>query len=131
MLLDGYGLPQNRPLATFWFRRAAEQLDPDAMNMLGRCCEEGWGCTKDIKAAADWYHCSARAGDLCGQTNYALVRLRSGAIVEAAQWFAKAAAAGTPEVRRAIACMLARARDPLLRAVCNRALNLLSSAPTD
>jgi len=55
MLLEGHGVASNASLAIFWFRRAADQLDAEAMNMMGRCHENGWGTPPDPGAATHWY----------------------------------------------------------------------------
>lgn len=46
MLLEGLGVTKSPALAFFWFRRAAEQLDGEAMNMVARCYENGWVCRR-------------------------------------------------------------------------------------
>ncbi len=43
------------------FERAADLGKPSAMYELGRCCQNGQGCKKDLQAAAGWYR---RAADL-------------------------------------------------------------------
>jgi hypothetical protein len=68
MLLEGCGMTSNPALALFWFSRAAEQLDAEAMNMVGRCYENGWGAPIDLRRAAQWYQVSARVGPLLNNT---------------------------------------------------------------
>src|ERR1700761_201088 len=43
MLLDGSGVEADERAAFGWFTRAAAQGDAEAMNMVGRCHENGWG----------------------------------------------------------------------------------------
>ncbi len=55
-------LDENDELAALrWFRRAARS-SPQAMNMVGRCLENGWGAPPDTEEAARWYRRSAEAG---------------------------------------------------------------------
>src|ERR1700744_3134217 len=50
MLLAGTGIGADPARALRWFTRAAEQGDTDAMNMVGRCHENGWGAPKDCES---------------------------------------------------------------------------------
>jgi uncharacterized protein len=59
MLLEDFGVVKNQALALYWFNRAADQLDAEAMNMVGRCHENGWGTPADLGQAAHWYQLSA------------------------------------------------------------------------
>ncbi len=47
MLLAGTGTAEDRTAALLWFKRAADHGDPDALNMVGRCLENGWGADVD------------------------------------------------------------------------------------
>src|ERR1700722_16963720 len=58
MLLEGRGVAMDRALALRWFTRAAQQQEAEAMNMVGRCHENGWGTPADAEAAAQWYESS-------------------------------------------------------------------------
>ena len=74
MLLDGKGLEHNaperdEPAAFDWFSRAAVQGDAEAMNMVGRCHENGWGVPVDLGRAASSYRASAECGHDWGQYN--------------------------------------------------------------
>jgi TPR repeat protein len=71
---------------------AARRGHSRAMNLLGRCWEEGWGCAKSAEDAFYWYRESARAGCFRGQLNYAACLRDRGLDREAAEWFVKAAA---------------------------------------
>ena len=42
MLLEGTGIPKDQSAAFAWFKRAASRGDIDAINMVGRCLENGW-----------------------------------------------------------------------------------------
>ena len=103
---------------------AAEQQHERAMNLVGRCCEEGWGTPRNLDAAADWYRRSAEAGYFRGQYNWASLLLKAGRFEEAASWFERAAAGGTAAMRRAVAELIARAGAP--RALQNLAAGLKS-----
>src|SRR5579862_7107904 len=70
MLLAGSGLERDPKAAYGWFARDAESGDAEAMNMLGRCHENGWGTPVDLELAAASYHASARGGHSWGQYNF-------------------------------------------------------------
>ena len=94
MYLDGRGVRRDRTLAYRYYLMAAEQQHERAMNLAGRCCEEGWGTPRSLDAAADWYRRSAEAGYFRGQYNWASLLQKAGRFVEAACWFERAAAGG-------------------------------------
>lgn len=77
MLLDGSGVPEDKPMALSWFIRAARVgRDPakaagEASNMVGRCHELGWGTAADPVAAVHWYQRAAALGDSWGMYNFA------------------------------------------------------------
>jgi hypothetical protein len=84
------------------------------MNLLARCCEQGWGTAVDLQAASDWYRRSAEGGYFRGQYNWATLLLRAGRVREAAEWLTRAADGGNESVRRAatrILNLLAAARN--------------------
>ena len=85
-----------------YYLRAAEQGHERAMNLAGRCCEEGWGTVRDAHAAAAWYRRSAQAGYFRGQYNWASTLLGQGRAAEAAEWFERAAAGGPAAMRQAV-----------------------------
>jgi hypothetical protein len=101
MYLDGRGVAQDLSRAFAHYLKAAGQRHERAMNLLGRCCEHGWGTPREVRAAADWYRRSAEAGYFRGQYNWASLLREAGRIDEAVVWFEHAAAGGTPAVRRA------------------------------
>jgi uncharacterized protein len=114
MLFDGRGTARDAPQALYWYLRAAHRGHGRAMNLLGRCLEEGWGCVKNRDSAAYWYRRSAESGYFRGQLNHALVLAERAEPALAAEWFWKAALGGNDDIRRAVAGMLAAARDPAL-----------------
>jgi TPR repeat protein len=60
LLLDGgKGVARDPHEALRWFSEAATAGHPMAMNMVGRCCEHGWGTRVDKARAAQWYEAAA------------------------------------------------------------------------
>jgi hypothetical protein len=59
MLLSGQGVPRNEAAAYRWFCVAAASGRADALNMVGRCHERGWGTAIDTTEAARWYRMAA------------------------------------------------------------------------
>ena len=98
MLLDGVLLPRNATAALHWFERAARGGSVMAMNMVGRCLDQGWGVVASPALAAPWFRKSAEMGLDWGMYNLAtLLTLGSGVPedkVEALHWYRKAAALG-------------------------------------
>src|SRR6185312_9888648 len=96
---------------------AAAQGHVRAMNLLGRCYEQGWGVGQDTGAARAWYRRSAEGGYFRGAYNYADMLAHEGCITEAKAWFSRALA-GAPEQSRAVmmTALLAH-KEPLLRAL--------------
>ncbi|MGB3124031.1 MAG: tetratricopeptide repeat protein [Pseudomonas sp.] len=62
LLLDGRGVQKDAQLALSWFRIAAQQRHPMAINMIGRCLENGWGCAISLTEAAQHYRQAADLG---------------------------------------------------------------------
>ncbi len=71
LLLEEAAGERDRKAALGWFLRAARKGHAGAMNMAGRCHENGWGTLPDDAEAAGWYRRSAAAGDDWGAYNYA------------------------------------------------------------
>ncbi len=59
MQLDGYGTTRDPEAAFRWFGIAALSKRADAINMLGRCHELGWGTPIDYAKAVDCYRDAA------------------------------------------------------------------------
>jgi len=98
-LLDAVGgVPRDQVAAVEWFRSAVQAGDREAMNMLGRCHENGWGLPVDYAEAVRWFRASAEAGFDWGQYNFANMLLRGDGIAEdraeALRWYHAAAAQG-------------------------------------
>lgn len=71
MLLDGNGIKQDQSLALIWFKLAAEQGHLQAINMVGRCYENGWGTAINYQQASYYYQQAAAKGFNWGQYNLA------------------------------------------------------------
>lgn len=98
MYLEGIGCERNGAEARYWFQHAAHQGEAIAMNMLGRCLENGWGGGADYELAAVWYRESAEHGLDWGMYNYAHLLANGRGIradrAAAFEWFTRAAEAG-------------------------------------
>ncbi len=81
-----------------WFRAAAAQEHLQAINMVGRCHDLGWGTPIDKAEAARWYLIAARRGLDWGMYNYATLLALGAGVAEdkaaALVWFQRAAALG-------------------------------------
>ncbi len=71
ILLDGVLLPRDPRGALGWFLAAARQGSAMGCNMVGRCCELGWGMPPAPAEAMRWYRRAACAGLDWGMYNYA------------------------------------------------------------
>lgn len=70
-LLHGHGVARDPEAAFRWFNRAAGGGDPEALNMVGRCYELGWGVPINATEAAFWFGRAAEKGDAWGEFNLA------------------------------------------------------------
>jgi hypothetical protein len=98
MHLDGVGIPLDAKRGLSWFERAARTGSPEAMNMVGRCLENGWGSAVDLEAAARWYRLSAEAAHDWGEYNYANMLFDGRGVgrdrEQAVQWYRRASDQG-------------------------------------
>jgi TPR repeat protein len=108
MLLDGVGVARDPEAALLWYRRAAAQGHARAMNLVGRCFEEGWGAPRDPAAARTWYRRSAEGGYFRGAYNYASILASEGCIADATAWFDEALATAPEPTRGTIRRLRAR-----------------------
>jgi uncharacterized protein len=69
MLLEGNAVPKDVDAAFKWFQRAAAQGHIDAINMVGRCHDMGWGTPEDPGAAAEHFQRAAESGHAWAQYN--------------------------------------------------------------
>lgn len=60
---NGYGGPQDRPLAAQWYRAAAERGVVDCQFNLAFMYENGNGVPKDLVEAYKWYRIASNSGD--------------------------------------------------------------------
>ncbi|MDQ8700007.1 tetratricopeptide repeat protein [Hyphomicrobium sp. LHD-15] len=70
-LLHGHGAEHDPEAALRWFKMAARSGDAEALNMVGRCFELGWGVAPDLVEAADWYRRAANKNHAWGEFNLA------------------------------------------------------------
>ena len=78
---------------------AAAQGHVRAMNLLGRCHEQGWGTARNSRRALFWYRQSARGGYFRGAFNYASQLAERGLLKSAGRWLERALA-WAPEATR-------------------------------
>ena len=99
----GRGVAQDFAQAVAWYRKAAEQGEPDAQTSLGELCANGDGTPKDDGEAIKWFQKAAEQGDASAQINLGRMfeagRGISRDTVEAYMWFSLGAAAGDPDAR--------------------------------
>jgi TPR repeat protein len=80
MLLEGHGEPRDADAALRWFQLAARTGHADAINMVGRCHELGWGTARNTRIAAQAYRAAAEQGNAWANFNLAMLMLaRDGA----------------------------------------------------
>ena len=84
--------------ALAWFRRAAATGDADAVNMVGRCLENGWGAPVDLAGAARCYRQAAETGHDWAQYNLGHLHLNGLGVARdaalALAWYRRAANQG-------------------------------------
>ena len=98
MLLDGVEVAADARAGFGWFMRAAAQGHRQALNMVGRCYELGWGVVVDMARAAECYRVAAARGLPEAMYNYATRLALGEGVAEdkaaALAWLRKAAARG-------------------------------------
>ncbi len=75
MLLEGHGAGRDPEAAFRWFQLAARSGHPDAINMVGRCHELGWGTSINMRMAAQCYRAAAEMGHAWANFNLASLML--------------------------------------------------------
>jgi len=60
MYANGTGIAQDDKQAVIWYRKAAEQKNPEAQENLGFMYSNGRGVAKDHQQASIWYHKSSK-----------------------------------------------------------------------
>jgi uncharacterized protein len=83
MLLDGRLLERNTQQALYWFERAAKGGNLMAVNMVGRCFDQGWGVVCNKVLAERWFRTAAERGLDWGMYNLAtLLALGEGGVCQ-------------------------------------------------
>ena len=81
-----------------WLHRAAEAGHLDAINMVGRCLDLGWGVAIDKALAAQWFRAAAERGHGWAMYNYATALALGAGVAEnreeALGWLRRADAMG-------------------------------------
>ncbi|MDR8398345.1 sel1 repeat family protein [Paraburkholderia sp. USG1] len=97
LLLEGRGALRRDARAAFAsFEAASTSGDAEALNMTGRCYEQGWGVEADPQRAIACFEAAAQAGHTWGQVNLAQMLMRAGHPADRPRCFAlfRAAAEG-------------------------------------
>jgi len=115
LLLEGKGIARAPDEAFRLFMSAVEQGHVKSLNMVGRCYQNGWGCTQNIAEAAQWFRRSAEAGDFRGQYSHAQVLIEQGKLDEALSWLRLAIDQSHVELCREMAKVLSEHPEPRLR----------------
>jgi serine/threonine protein kinase/TPR repeat protein len=63
LYMNGEGVRRSPELAANLFKQGAEKGESGGMFFYANCLQDGLGVPKDLKAAADWFRRSARAGN--------------------------------------------------------------------
>jgi TPR repeat protein len=92
---QGRGVPQDYAEAIRWYRKAADQGDIPAQDILGLMYSNGQGVPQDHAEAARWYRKAADQGDADAQFNLGLKYYKGQGVpqdyVEAYMWMDLAA----------------------------------------
>ena len=99
----GEGVPQDYAEAAKWFRRAAEQGDPEAQASLGGAYRMGRGVPQDYAQAVAWFRTAAEQGLPTAQCFLALMYEKGEGVqqdsAQAAAWYRKAAEQGDSDAQ--------------------------------
>jgi TPR repeat protein len=105
----GWGVPKDDAQAVVWWRKAADQGDPEAQNALGFMYVVGEGVPKDYAHALSWFHKSAAQGFPNAQTAIgSMYRDGYGVPKDYAQaeiWYRKAIAQGYEDAKKKLAAL--------------------------
>lgn len=97
LLALGDGVPQDKPAALAWLRRAAALGNAKAINFIGSFHEDGWVVEQDMAAAAEQYARAAQGGDFRGCFNHARMLIAAGDCTEALPWLARIRESGATD----------------------------------
>lgn len=117
LMLREDGVPGELAEALGMLARSARRGNAKAMNMLGRCCEEGWRGAPKPAAARRWYLRAARGGCFRGAFHTARHLIATGDIDRAAFWLRKSVSMAPADFCEELGAMLANHSDERLRAI--------------
>ena len=104
MYEPGYGVLQYSAEAVNWYRKAAEQGDAGAQDMLGSMYTAGRGVPQDPAEAVSWYRKAAEQGDAEAQFNLGVMYANGKGVlrdyVQAHKWFNLSAARGSADAEK-------------------------------
>ena len=107
MLLHGNSPVKSQAAALAWFEHAGKTGDAEAINMVGRCLENGWGTDVDAEQAFSCYGYAAKLGDSRAQYNVGHMYLEGKGVPRdaerAAHWYAQAALQGHARAMNSLA----------------------------
>ncbi|MCW8131077.1 MAG: SEL1-like repeat protein [Planctomycetota bacterium] len=106
MYRAGDGIPKNPAQAAYWYRKAADAGNANAMFFMGYFYDVGEGVAQDKAQAVYWYE---KSGDITASYNLALIYVNAGPLqnlAKAAEYFRKAAEHGNAEAMYSYAIML-------------------------
>lgn len=103
------------------YEKSAEMGLPDALNNLGHCYQNAYGCVRNLRLAFDNYEAAARRGHGLAMSNCGYMKElgfgTSPDIAEALMYYRNAANHGYPEAKfslgRLLACTETRHKDPV------------------
>ncbi len=75
MLLEGHGTARDPEAAFRWFQLAARSGSAEAINMVGRCYELGWGTARNARMAAQCFRAASELGHAWASFNLAMMML--------------------------------------------------------
>lgn len=105
MYREGSGVDPNDAEAVKWFRKAAEQHDPNGQDQLGLMYLQGRGVLQDFQEAMKWFRLAAEQGSADAQYQLGLMyRNGHGTApdrIKSYIWFNLAAAQGNPNAATA------------------------------
>jgi len=122
LLLREDGVPGDPTEALTLLARSARHGNAKAMNMLGRCCEEGWRGPPKLAAARRWYLRAARGGCFRGAFHTARHLIVEGHIDKAIAWLRRSIAAAPADFCEELGAVFATHPDERLRAISMLAL---------
>ena len=103
MFDEGVGVAEDNVAAIAWYRKAAEQGDPQAQNNLGAMYDAGEGTDINDKEAVKWYTLAANQGNTIAQNNLGAMYYSGEGIrasrTEAYKWFLIAGELGNDDAR--------------------------------